>query len=120
MLHIALINADAAHSAALSQRLGQQPGLEVIAAGSFDSDILERLVEQPPDVVILDPPAEQRVIRGAAAAIQAALPHVRLIVTSLDDDHDHIRRIWAASGDAFVPQKRLVRQLADDLLTFAK
>jgi DNA-binding NarL/FixJ family response regulator len=119
MLHIALINNDPEHTAALSERLGHEARMEVVAAGSFDSDILERLVEQPPDVVILDPPAEARVVRGASAAIQAALPHVRLIVTSLDDDHDHIRRIWAASGDAFVPQKGLVRKLNDDLLTFA-
>lgn len=115
MLRIALIDDSPAHSAALSELLDRQPEVEMVAAGSLESGIVDLLQQAPPDVVLLDPPAQPETIRRTVAALQAALPHTRVLVTSLDDDHNHIREIWAASGDAFVPKNRLFREPADAL-----
>jgi DNA-binding NarL/FixJ family response regulator len=110
MLRVALIDDSLAHCAALGELLLQQPGLDLVGAGSLHSDIVAGLVEQAPDVVLLDPPPLPEAIREVTGAIHAALPHARLIVTSLEHDHDCIRHIWAASGEAFVPSGRLFRE----------
>ena len=110
MLRVALVDDSPAHSAELSELLDPQRGVEVTAAGSLGSDIVDLLTQEPPDIVLLDPPAQPETIRRLIDVLHAALPHTRVVVTSLDDNHDHIREIWAASGEAFVPRKRLFRE----------
>jgi two-component system response regulator DesR len=110
MIRIALIDDSPAQSAALSALLADQSDVEVVAAGSLGSDIVDLLVQAPPDVVVLDPPAQPETIRRLIASIHARMPQTRLIVTSLDEDHSHIREIWAASGEEFIPKRRLFRE----------
>ena len=110
MLRVALIDESPEHAATLTTFLEQHPDVAVVAAGSLESDIMDLLASEPPDVVLLDAPAAPQVVRKAVDAIHTRLPHTRLVVTALDDDHDHIREIWAASGQDFVPQKRLFRE----------
>jgi hypothetical protein len=43
------------------------------------------------------------------------MPQTRLIVTSLDEDRQHIREIWAASGAEFIPKRRLFREPLETL-----
>jgi DNA-binding NarL/FixJ family response regulator len=112
MLRVALIDESPEHAAALTTLLEQQPQVAVVAAGSLESDIVDLLASEPPDVVLLDAPAEPQTVREAVSAIHTLLPHTRLVVTALDDNHDHVREIWAASGADFVPQKRLFREPA--------
>ena len=115
MIRIALIDDSPAQSAALSALLADQPDVEVVAAGSLGSDIIDRLVQAPPDMVVLDPPAQPEAIRHLIAAIHARMPQTRLIVTSLDEDHHHILEIWAASGAEFIPKRRLFREPRETL-----
>ncbi len=115
MIRVALIDDSLTHCAALGELLTQQPGLELVGAGALHTDILALLAEQAPDDVLLDPPPQPSTIREVTSAIHRALPHARLIVTSLEDDHDCIRHIWGASGEAFVPSGRLFREPAETL-----
>lgn len=110
MLRIALIDECPEHAAALAELLAEQPQVEMVACGSLESGIVDVLASEPPDVVLLDAPPQPETVRRTVAAIHALLPHTGLVVTALDEDHNHIRQIWAASGAEFVPQKRLFRE----------
>lgn len=110
MIRVALIDECPEHAAALGELLARQPNVDLVAAGSLESEIVERLADAPPDVVLLDAPPEPSTVEQAVSIIHALLPRTRLVVTAFDDDHDRVRRVWAASGADFVPQKRLFRE----------
>jgi DNA-binding NarL/FixJ family response regulator len=110
MLTVALMVDCPERAATLAELFAAHPTLSVVAAGSLDSALLDRLAGTPPDVIVLDPPACPASLQRALERVRAALPNTRLVVTSLEQDHNHIREIWAASLEAFVPQKRLFRE----------
>ena len=85
--------------------------MEVIAVCADGREAVERALQDPPDVVLLDFQMPAMDGLEAAQVLRASLPDTGVILTTVND-HPQIRQACLASGaDAFVAKTHLGRDL---------
>jgi len=76
-------------------------GCVVVAAASFEDDLLRLIEREDPDVIIIDMAAPGRDTLESLAYVQSRLPRP-IIMFAQDDDSDTIRRAVQAGVSAYV------------------
>jgi len=97
----------------------REPDLEVVAEAATIADALEAADQTAPDVVILDIHLPDGSGIGAIGPLRAHVPGVHIVVLSMYDDFEHVRRAFAEGADAYVVKSSTEDELIAAVRTVA-
>ncbi len=86
----------------LSEVIGFEPDLEVVAEAGTGPQVLAAVSSHRPDVVILDVEMPQHDVTATLAQIRRMSPHTKVIVLTMHDEHYLVRDLLSRGAHAFL------------------
>jgi DNA-binding NarL/FixJ family response regulator len=93
--------------------IAREPDLEIVGEAGTIAEALEAAASAAPDVAILDVHLPDGSGIGAIGPLRELRPALGVVMLSMYDDFDHVRRAFAEGADAYVVKS----STQDDLLT---
>jgi DNA-binding NarL/FixJ family response regulator len=106
-IRLLLVDDEPAVRRGLRMRLELEPDVEVIGEAGNGEAAVEMADQLEPAVVLMD--VEMPVMDGISATleIQARKPRAAVVMLSMHDDHDTVRRARLAGAADFVPKGKM-------------
>jgi two-component system response regulator NreC len=99
--------------------IAREPDLAVVAEAGTIAEALEAAVRTAPDVVILDIHLPDGSGIGAIGPPRELVPGVHIVVLTMYDDFEHVRRAFAEGADAYVVKASTQDELLEAVRTVA-
>lgn len=101
-IRIAVLNDHIPFMQALERYLEHESDLEVVSKGHASPRTLDAVVQTQPDVVIIDPETHAFEADGIIQRLYSALPQLRIIVLTMNDDERFRDAALAAGAHDFI------------------
>lgn len=117
MIRVLLVDDHALFREGLRALFASEEDIEVVGEARNGEEAMRKAFELTPDVVVMD--ILMPGVNGIEATrhIRATLPDVKVLVLSMYDDEEHMRRLLAAGASGFMLKRatsdQLVRSLRD-------
>lgn len=95
-------------------------GIRVIGEAIDGYNAIERILENPPDVALVDVDMPGLSGTGAIRVLRKALPKLRIIVLSTYHSDEYIRETMDAGADGYVLKNVTVDELAGIIKSYAE
>ena len=110
-IRIAVLNDHVSFMAALERFLEQEPDLEVVSTGHASPRTLASVIATRPEVAIVDPEQHEFEIGAMIRELCAALPTLRILVLTMNDDERFRDAALAAGAHEFIQKIHAAEQL---------
>lgn len=95
---------------ALCGLLAAQPDVEVIGTARNGREVLERVREHLPSVVLMDIAMPEMNGVEAARRIRSEFPQCRVVILSMHSDAEHVQRAFEAGASGYVLKRTAARE----------
>ena len=99
--------------------IAREPDLEVVAEAGTIAEALQAAERTAPDIVILDIHLPDGSGIAAIGPLRERVPGIRIVVLSMYDDFEHVRRAFAEGADAYVVKASTQDELLEAVRTAA-
>lgn len=103
----------------LSLMIAREPDLEIVGEAGSVAEALDTAARTNPDVVVLDIHLPDGSGIDAIAPLHRQLPGVRIVMLTMYDDFEHVRRAFAEGADGYVVKSSAQEELLDAVRTVA-
>ena len=97
--------------------IAREPDLEVVAEAGTIADALAEAGRTSPDLAILDIHLPDGSGIAAIGPLRERVPGIRIVVLSMYDDFEHVRRAFAEGADGYVVKASTQDELLDAVRT---